>query len=131
MADGDGQIGLAQMQGLGDQRESEVRDDGAGADEVGEEAIQRRLLINDVALASFTSEAVGDEIGANRTQQFGQSGGGGGYVNKDVIPLGRLRGKNFLAKQRRKQERVAFFNWRVEKGNHEVGVTARGHEARD
>ena len=75
---GDCQIRLAEMQGLGDQGESRIRDDRASTHQVREESIERRLLIQDVAffVPAFAAEAVGDELAAHGAEQFRQRRGG-------------------------------------------------------
>lgn len=48
----------------------EVGDDGAGADQVGEKSVERRLLEQYVPffIIAFAAEAVGDEAGADGAQ---------------------------------------------------------------
>src|SRR5580700_8031576 len=116
------------MQSLGNEGESGVGDDGAGCGQVGEETVERGLLINDISFFSFAAESVGDEGATDRTQQLCQRRGGRCYVDEDVLAL-RGRGlQNFVAQQRWKQESVALADGCGEEGNYEISVGVRGHE---
>src|SRR5579859_30165 len=131
VAHGHSEIRLAEVQGLGYERESGVGDDRTGTDEIGEEAVERRLFVEDVPFVPLTAETIGDEAAPNSTQELGQRRSGRGYVYKYVVSLGGSGVENFLAQQRRKQERIALANRCSKKRDHEVGVGAGSHQFGD
>lgn len=131
VTDGHREIRLRQVQGLSDEGEAGIGDDRAGAGEVGEESIERRLFIEDIAVRAFPVEAVGNESTANRTQELGQGRCGRSHVDENVVAFGGFGIEDLLAQKRRKQERVALANGRAEETNDQIGVGARGHQPGD
>src|SRR5579863_5779412 len=87
VAHGHSQVWLAQVERLGDQRESGVGDDGPGAGQIGEESVERGLLINDVPFFALPAEPVGNKSAADRTQQLCQVRRGRSHVDQDMVAL--------------------------------------------
>src|SRR5579864_4268903 len=117
MAYGNGEIGLAQMKRLGDQRKAGVGDNGLCADEVGKEALDGRFLVADVAFLSFATKAICDERATHRTEQLGQRGGGRGNVNQHMFSLGGSGVEDFFTQQGWEKKCVVLLNRGPEIGN--------------
>src|SRR5882757_1547075 len=84
---GNGEVRLAEMQRLRDQRKTGVGHNGLGAGEVAQESIQGRFFIEDVSFFAVPTKAISDEPAAHRTQNFGQRRRGRGYVHQHVLSL--------------------------------------------
>src|SRR5579863_6066637 len=108
MAHGNRQVGLAEVQSFGDERESGVSDYRFGTDEVGEESVKRRLFENDVSFDAFAAETVRNERATHSSQELRQGRSRRSDIDKDVIALRWSRRKDFLTQQRRKKKRVAL-----------------------
>src|SRR4029077_11898724 len=67
VAHGHAQVGLAEMQSLGDERKSGIGNDGACTGQIRKESVERRPLLSNVSFLAFASEAVSDERAADRT----------------------------------------------------------------
>ena len=113
-----GQIGLAKIECLAQQRKAGVSNNRLCSCEIAQKAIHARLLEQDVALLPLSSKTISYEFAAHLLEQSGQFLRWRSHIGQHVVARLRGSGKDFLAQDRREEKRVAFFNVRRKEREH-------------